>query len=670
MKKNILISLIILTLCFDYKAVYPNDKPELQGEIAWSKLYYFSLHPAFANSTDTIAKIFMSSFGRNSFFTERKDKNYSITTPVPQNGFAELALKPEIAMVHFDGTNKFDFSRERVFEGAAIQLGNSDYGSLCQVHTYFNGVNSGSMNLIEGGRLGSNYQISNFPKNYFATPVQNYILIVGVYDNTKVTFKMGGCTECLSKLENGDLLQFGQTIIRTLNDRDVWLIPSNGSPGYLTGSSVRANKPVAVFSGSVDATSESMNSSNYTIMQESPTIFWRLEYYLPVLNNQNDNQQLSIFSKHPNTTVYFDEEPKFITSNSGNDYTIAKLSNEETKNAIRIHSDSSINVVITEPGLSNSTKKSLPFLMQLITTNEFRPSTNFLIQNPDEEFINLIYKPDSLGNIPEHFVIGKLVDKQFEWKKLRDFSPDKGTRYKNTLENNTYYCSKNIKFDEPGTYLIKSKTDFGTYKYAYGAKTGYGYPIVFDLSFETPDSLYPSVTYTGDCEKGYSGTVTDEPILDPNNSSNLGLIFMNSDDSYNFKFSVTPFIAGTDSKTDWKLEVVHNMFNARAHLIFTDRVGNRKDTIIECKNETSIQDYDENKSIEIISKSGILKFKSETDYTIDEIEIYDLMGKLVLSKKANQMLNGYTIETTNFTHNVYIIKMLINGNWISKKVII
>jgi len=111
-----------------------------------------------------------------------------------------------------------------------------------------------------------------------------------------------------------------------------------------------------------------------------------------------------------------------------------------------------------------------------------------------------------------------------------------------------------------------------------------GNDTIIDISYKAPikieDSNNPIPQWTQECN-GFilNGTVTDMPI-DTNIRSNLNNISMKSDnnESFNYLFQFTPFIAGKSITTTWSLRVVDSLKDAQATLIFADKKGN--DTII------------------------------------------------------------------------------------------
>jgi hypothetical protein len=909
----LLISVIITLLSFQV------------SESQEGAVYYFTLFPGLVQPSDTVAQVNLLTNINTEIKIERGINKLRENIKAIKNEFTSFNLTAS----EVQPVTKYDLSLgEHVIENAAIKitvLGSES--ANCVIRTKY-GNNSDGMMIMDKSKLGNSYQITNSPNSEFRDSIEtNFTAIIGIHDNTRVTFRMGGCVSCNAIKEDGSILKLNQTIRRTLNEGDVWLIPAYGQNSVLTGSTVNANKPVAVFSGSNNVVNTKHNGSIYDIIQEIPNELWGKSYLIPkFIYNEYEYPVVTVFAKYPYTNIYNNGVKQFTistpggTNNSGymqfdTFYNLPKM-NETNE----ITSDTSINVLITD----TKSKITKPVQVQIIPTEQFSNTAVFKIENQFVEYINVIYKSTKDGEFPEDLLISEYKDGQLNWKNLLEYSTGIGYKYYKTYTDGSSYNTMNFRFLNSGTYFIKSGAPIGVYQFGISANTSSGFPVNGNFNVtNSQDTLAPTVEYSSCCLcNTINGKVTDQPTNNPEIRSNLGMVYIANEDSYNARFTYIGFIAGIDASLDWELRIIDQTLDMRAHLVFIDKAGNRRDTIIECaapipeisplntelgifninngaitkninfdvrrnssmtipaniemylildsdsteaktgdintnqhfdlgnmrdvniypliaNNQTlnfdikfasdevgkykdsvgiiilstnplfiyafqyfaelnaligdnyiDAEDYDfgslaiqnskiqkikisnprksgvetafdltidkiefnnsdigfvgsgrpfevdlpvnvskenpliikpddfytfnvkfapkeirEFKSeitfsadselpdkitkisgsgfttsvgedhnisskIDIISENGILKFKSETDETIDEIEIYDIMGKLVLSKKVNQILNGFTFETTNFTHNVYIIKMLINGNWISKKVII
>jgi hypothetical protein len=916
MKKLIL----LLSLSFIWLLSYQISESQ-EGTV-----YYFTLFPGQVQPGDTVAQVNLITDVDTEIKIEKGIYKLRENIKIKKNEYLSFSLTAS----EVQATTKYDKSlTEHIIVNAAIKV--TVLGAEATnifVKTKYGG-NSDGMIILDKSNLGNSYQVTNPPQSTFENNIEtNFAAIVGIYDNTRITFKMGGCKTCYVVKEDGENLKYNETIRRTLNEGDVWIVPAYGANGVITGATVNSNRPVAVFSGSNEAYSGvSYNNKNYTITQEIPNILWGKSYMLPKTAINNIIYPLvTAFTFAPFNNVYtngnkavYIQTPGGINGVGFQEFIAEKDNEYDHVKTSEISGDANINILISDMRITDSR----PVLMQILPTERYDKKAVFKIDNPDDDFINIIYKATKEGRLPDDLMIGEFKNNSFVWKSIREYASD-GLRFKKTLADSTYYQTTNVKFTNAGTYFVMANDPFAVYQFGIGPNNYYGFPVNgnFD-NINSQDSLAPKVEFTNCCLcSGISGTVIDQPSDDPEIRSNLNKIYLSSEDSFNTILSVSNFMSGLDAAATWKLSIIDQKKNSKAHIVFMDKAGNRKDTIIACnaifpelsplKNDlgtfninkglvtknisfdvsslaksstpkgiemyvildsdsteekagdiytnqnfqlgdlrdkniyplitnnqnlkfdikfesdvvgvyrdsigiailtrnplkiyalkyfcelnarigdnyitandvdfgTVDVDYSESRTvkisnprksyvetaldltidslifsnddigyvgsgkifeidlpepvskenpliikpddflqfnikfvpienkdykceitysadtelpdnitkisgivfkkdvsvaeslsseIDIINESGILKFKSETDYTIDEIEIYDIMGKLVLSKKVNQNLDGYTIETSNFTHNVYILKMLINGNWISKKVII
>jgi hypothetical protein len=228
--------------------------------------------------------------------------------------------------------------------------------------------------------------------------------------------------------------------------------------------------------------------------------------------------------------------------------------------------------------------------MQLVPIEQFTKDLSFATPGIagdtsfNDNFINIIYKATPDGAIPDDMQFAEVVDGQFSWIPLNAYSNISGQPFSfNTAdENGRRYFSKTMRLNENGVYRIKSNDPFTVTMYGKGKNGVYGFPAANNyLNLETLDTLAPYIEYQKDCSGNVTGKVTDEPVTDPENRSNLGLVYFDRPNSFNYSFFVEPFVVGVDPSTNWHLIINDETVDAKAHLVFQDRAGNSKDTIIE-----------------------------------------------------------------------------------------
>ncbi len=645
-------------------------------------VFYIALHPGLAAPTDTVVQVYLFSSYKEDIIISKNSQNIRENISTSEYGFINFSFTASEAQ----STTKYEYDlstekpSEKIFKNSAVSIKMKASINVSGVVRTNYGKQTDGFNLLNQSQLGKDYQVSNNSlSNSKENIPANYVSIVAAYDNTTIDFIMGGCLDCFVLLENGDTLKFNETIQRKLNENDVWLIPASGVNSVLTGSQIKSDKPVGVFSGSNSAYNSENSKTNYTITQEIPTYTWRKHYLIPSFAELKDYAVINAFAKEKETQIFVDGTPKWFITNPGgimdSGYIQAPCNSlsDEYPNPlpVEIKSDKDINIILINPGELTNGTKSQPIQMQIIPTEEFSTISFFNIIDIDYDNISIVFKATSDVNIPKDLSISEIIDGKYNWIKLSEFSPGDGIRFRNTLPDGTHWRSKNLKFVKPGSFSIRANDPFAVYQYGFSESKSYGFPLMnISPSLETPDTLAPYVEFTVNSDCDAYGIVIEEPRNDSYIRSNLGLIYMENSDSYNYIFEFDEYNAGVDTSTNWRLKIKNTAVNGKAHLVFMDRTGNRKDTIIECTPIVSVQESNIINSIEIRYDNGFLRFYSKEDYQIDEIEIYDLSGKLILSDKMNKTLNGYSLRTTNFTSGVFIVKMYINGMWFSKKVII
>jgi hypothetical protein len=128
------------------------------------------------------------------------------------------------------------------------------------------------------------------------------------------------------------------------------------------------------------------------------------------------------------------------------------------------------------------------------------------------------------------------------------------------------------------------------------------------------DTLPPHPTYFRYCSSdpgalSYDSTRRGFPIVEdwPQNAdrSNLSMINMNPDSSYNFRFSYKDFVPGQDASTTWQAWVQDLTKNARLVVTFTDRAGN--DSTIDVRYNAFMVTIRPNLDFGLLSKGDSVK---------------------------------------------------------------
>ncbi len=447
--------------------------------------------------------------------------------------------------------------------------------------------------------LGKEYQVASYadPTNNTSQYLPSYTSIVAIYDNTKVTFKLGGMESSRAYLMNNDTLRFGQQLKETMFAGDVWLIAGIGAYNDLTGSTIKANKPISVLSGVFCAYIPTWNSAcDFIIEQELPQNVWGKEYHVTPIVDRKNNSIIKIFAKEPFANLYRDGQAigQILTPGglAGTGFLEVRSDPDLPKRPVIISSDKAISVTQYNPGMSEDGVESDPFQMGLTPLEQYQEEIVF--NTPGirggfgfkKNYINLVYKSTVDGGIPDDLEIAEVTGGQVLWEQLNAKDASPGEKFQNSTDaEGRTWMSKTIKFTQDGVYRIRSTTKlnkFAAYAYGFSEWDSYGFPTSVALAdLEIPDTLAPVIDYTIGCDGEVTkGLVTDEPRDNSDNRSNMGLVMLDFQDSYNYDFDYDDFVVGEDMKTNWYLTVIDPSVEGRAHLIFQDRVGNRTDSVI------------------------------------------------------------------------------------------
>lgn len=418
-------------------------------------------------------------------------------------------------------------------------------------------------------------------------------VITAPYDQTVVTVRIGGNSET----RTGAGRRTGQTFTRTLNKGDVIAIEASGANYVLTGTYIRASKPVSVVSGNL-CTDVPVGTvaCDYTVEMELPMQTWGNTYHVTPIFCRQKPSVLHIMAKKPGTTLLFNGAPNGLISQApgGEEekgWYERRAYNGVGGEAVSIGGDNPIYIHQFNPGNNDDGGCTTdPFQMVLTPVEQYQteivfatPGINGGMSYPHNH-INLVYTPTVDGFVPDDLEFGTVEAGQIKWQRLSTiFGSFPGKPIPGEV-NGKKYNSKHCKLPGDGVYRIRAKEPFAAYAYGNSDYDSYGFPTSVALgNLELPDTVAPVPEYTVNCDGSVSGPNNGRPLVRdmPNESdirSNLARIIMVQEASFNYDFSFDEFEVGTSRETRWDLSVIDRTQDARATLQFMDQAGN--DTII------------------------------------------------------------------------------------------
>ncbi|MEI6090029.1 MAG: T9SS type A sorting domain-containing protein [bacterium] len=644
------------------------DMPRLLGSTNEGTEFLMTFHPGLHNTNLSKAiKIYISSAYTTKVTIEIPGKKVSLQKTTIPNGVIEVAFSPDVAQCYTKSVDEPPQSQQ-VYKGYAIII-KSNAPIICYGISNSDNLSEGYM-AIPTKSLGKNYIVSSYNDPSWDNGVQyltSYTSIVGVYDNTTVNIKLGGrfanYTPGTKKLKTGD------SDSKVLNKGDVWLIGVQGDYNDLTGTSVNADKQVAVVSGSYCANVPAqMGPCNYLIEQDLPMESWGTKYHVAPIYHRQNASIIRFFAAQQNTKIYKNGiEWSNIIDVGGAETTGYKerrfVSESESYLPVTISAYSPINVVQYNTGQEDDGEDASSFQMALTPVEQYQKSLFWCTPGTKEgapfhkNYLNIIYKSTSGGQIPDDLQFGEVMKGVMTWAPLSTLVNKPGFEIPDPdVTDFRYYYSLTITLgDSLGVYGLKANDPLTAYIYGYGdSLNSYAYPVSVSVKDLTKDDTKaPLPTYVLDCCGQVHGSVTEQPE-DELLRSNLANIYMNKIESYNYfdlEYDEANFNPGVTETVDWKLVPCDWVSDARAVLTFSDRAGNDTTITIDYQParfslQNSVVDWG-NKGYDALPESKAFNIKNKSSKAI----VIDSIMLLSADKGREWAYNGFKLDPAIYKAN-------------------
>lgn len=591
--RNLFLILVIFSYCILDAVSEPFNRdllPELYSPSNAGTEYVISFLPIYYDLHDPFNKVLIYFSASVNTKVRFRIPIYKIDTviSIQANTVGEYSIIPKFIIPY----NKIPFTytgKERLIEGKSLII-TSESPIICYAMVRFKTYSEGYLALPVSS-LSSEYNISTY--NDYSKVENNFApstaVITGVYDNSKVTFLLGGNSTTRVKLENGDSLISNYSVTRFLNRGDVWVLHGSGINNDLTGSTIRSTKPVAVFTGnSCTQVPVDIGPCEHLIEQELPTFSYSKRYYVAPVYGRKTGSMVKVSALNNDTEIKVNGISKgLIKTPNGveGDGFLSFRVNTDNKPAV-ISSDKRINVVQYNTGNESDTDKGIPFKMQVLSSDNFSkiitfntPSTKqseYFTQN----YINIIFKPDEGSSIPEDIMLIEIKDGIHISKTVKELAKSEPVQFPEAESDGSYYYCATLSLPATGKYILKSDSPVGALIYGFNSIDSYGFPAYIHLknNNKSSDNERPSLSINSPKYGTFTGTITDEPSESKDIKSNLAMIHLIGDSSYNYDFIYDSFIPGIDSKITFELKPTNILESAQAYLRIVDYAGN--DTII------------------------------------------------------------------------------------------
>jgi hypothetical protein len=370
---------------------------------------------------------------------------------------------------------------------------------------------SDAANIYPTHALGKEYVILSYPTDFsnqaqHSTPSQ--FAVLATENDTEVYIETNADPNFSDTSNNKS-----RTI--TLDKGESYLVQASrfiGGSRDLTGSKVKSNKPVAVFSGHQRAVVPYYGygrSRDILFEQMLPIQYLGLEYYIfPFPNtfdtgNFSERDQMRVVGVYDNTKIFIGGELAGIIDAGGHfDYSISipfilKTSRPSLVGVMKKTSASS----------SQTLKDGDPFLMLIPTREQWGNSYNFYNIQATEYFVKDL---DTIpGTIYEHHYATAVIHMEGIPGLLLDGEPVDPDFFYRIGSSDFYYTNLEV---TTGPHRIEADSAFGLYVYGYGSANSYGY--YGGSKVVRKDYIPPEIAEISAACNDHTGIISEETIND------------------------------------------------------------------------------------------------------------------------------------------------------------
>ncbi|MFM8472513.1 MAG: T9SS type A sorting domain-containing protein [Candidatus Kapaibacterium sp.] len=551
--------------------------------------FYLTFLPCYEEAGNNKLMLYIASYSQGNVTVEVGGRGFTTVKKLIPNDIVPVELGPSIGQAFSKGINGV-IPPEQVYTNAAIHI-TATVPVVVYAVTRFN-YTSDSFLAIPVHTLGKEYVVASMADMswmYGGLSLPSETAIVAAYDSTRVSFVLGGPVVTVS----GGGLRSGDSTVFMMNKGDVWVIGNNGTSkeGDMSGSVVRASKPVGLISGNQCANVPTViRWCDFITEMEMPTEMWGRYLQVPKYASRRNGYFMKVFAKEPGTRVSYNGSYwKNITTVGGQEGRgwIYQRVDGSGNNVVSLSADKPISATVFNPGQEDDNISTDPFQMNVLPMEQYQKDVIFCTPGSrggigfTRNYIGVVFEIDSATQgIPQDLEFGTSVNGKLSWRAFTAvFGPSFSTKdiFQQRV-NGKAYAFKECALPADNVYGIRCSKAFMCYSYGGSDYDSYGHPTTGGLVVAKTDTASPTVAYTAHCDGSLgvhaSATVSDMPD-DDMLRANLGTIQVQPDATSNYSLSYDAFIPGDSRSTRWRLTVVDPDVDAQASVIFTDRAGKR-----------------------------------------------------------------------------------------------
>lgn len=465
----------------------------------------------------------------------------------------------------------FPYDKLEMYESEKIQSKSIEIESDQPISV--SGISSQSLSTdgysaIPVSKWGREYVIHSWPNDIYMhdddpqgkIPRSSEFLIIASEDNTVIEFA--------PRSRTFGQIQPGESTIIILNKGQCYLVKSDTLPsgkGDLSGTIVRGDKPIGVFSGhlrtAIPLGLTEFDSKNHLIEMLYPTEQWGSSFITVPFTNDGTGDFFRIHCIAPNTKVTvkgWNIDQTFTLSNPGDFRTLSFI-----RDPLHVESDKPISIAqyMTSSYSSNERLQNFdPCMMLIPSTEKSIKSANFhVIANPatnpkqfTQHFISLVCTEDAVDHV--------MLDNRLIRNAISNFP--------NQRVNGTQMFYVTIPVT-PGFHRLTSMEGaFIAGLYGIGSDDAYAYPLAFGM-LQGIDTTAPKISLKDSCGI-IKGKITEVTIDDFSGLHDVNVI---RDSTQNMNWSLAGFKEG-DTTTSFFGNVINKLKDALMVIEVMDNAGN------------------------------------------------------------------------------------------------
>ncbi len=427
---------------------------------------------------------------------------------------------------------------------------------------------SDGMLLLPTSALGREYIVGSYGAVIGTTQeLPSQVVITAPYDGTAVTITQP------MRSPNHDA---GETYTVSLNRGDVYSVMSVGYGGDMSGTVIKADKPVAVTAGQECTYIPNLLEfccCDHIVEFMLPEQSWGKIYHAVPFSTRLKGDFYRIFAKEKNTKVYINGSEYAQLDGPGGTAGEGWLEYRHgSKSAVEITANKPITVFQYNPSQAYDGVASDPFYVGLTPMEQH--ATEMIFSTPDQDFpSNYLSIVTDSANFYDIEISPTGVD---NWVKISTLSGASSLQSFPTKYKGKKYVGASLEITG-GAYKLRGPEPFTGYSYGFSPYDSYGYPVAaFTNDLTSQDITPPTISMSEESNGSLFGAISAMAKgADGVSRLPLSSIRLVKEESTNFRLEMPGFQQALSTSVSYKLVPIDPKKPASATIHAVDMAGNR-----------------------------------------------------------------------------------------------